>query len=298
MNRTELEAKVTDRLIAALERGTVPWQRPWAASGNVPTSVASGKPYRGINTLLLWAAQVDGGYDAPLWMTYKQAQALGGNVRKGEKGTTVVFWRIVERVEDGTAKKFPLLRTFTVFNVAQTEGVELPPRFAKLTVVGEPVPVLDGAKAALDAYVDGPTVTHVRQDRAFYRPSTDSVTLPQLDQFETPEGYASTLFHELVHSTGHASRLARDTEGACFGNETYAKEELVAEIGAAMLAAVVGVDVQVEQSAAYVASWLRALKDDRSLLISAAQQAQKAVDRIVPPVAVEVEADADVDVAA
>lgn len=288
--RRDIASEVTDRIIASLEAGTVPWAKPWTAAGLLPTSIASGKPYRGINVWLLSLTALERGYSSPYWLTFRQAQERGGSVRKGEKGTLVVFWKLldVDRKDEAsgetTKAKIPLMRHFTVFNLEQTEGVKLPARFDLATDDAEPVAVDAAVTAVLEGYVDGPTVRYVRQDRAMYSPTDDVITLPELDQFKSSAGFASTAFHELSHSTGHASRLDRfDRSGAPqhFGSERYAKEELVAEMGAAMLGAIASVDVELDQSAAYVANWLEALSNDRSLVVSAAQLAQKAVDRIL-----------------
>lgn len=277
MSRSEIEAKVTDTIIEALEQGVVPWQKPWTGADGRAKSLSSKKHYRGINTLVLDAAAILGGFSSPWWGTYKQIKALGGNVRKGEQGTAIVLWKVFEKEqEDGTTKRIPMLRYFTVFNADQADGLELPEEDK-----GEPVEVAEAVQDVLARYEDGPKVTHRRGDRAFYSPDADAITLPELDQFHSETALVATMFHELIHSTGHSSRLDR-LEGGSFGCESYAQEELVAEMGAAMLAATVGIEVEISNSASYVASWLKVLKNDRSLLIKAAQQAQKAVDRVYP----------------
>ncbi len=267
---------VTDRIIAAMENGVVPWRKPWTGSGG-PTSLTTGKPYRGINSLILEVVAMSEGYDLPLWGTYKQAQALGGNVRKGEKGTPVVLWKPMEKEkEDGSTESFMMMRYFTVFNVAQMENIEIPEKFL---VKREPVAVLDGVAEAL-AYPGGPDVRHAQQDQAYYSSAKDEIVLPLLEQFTSPERYAATALHEVTHSTGHADRLDRGL-GNTFGCEKYAQEELVAEIGAAMLATHLGIEVQWEQHAAYLTSWLKVLKEDRKMIVQAAQKAQKAVDHVL-----------------
>lgn len=289
--RRDVAEDVTDRILAALESGTVPWARPWSAAGIAPTSAATGRPYRGINTWLLAVESLEHGYGSPLWLTFKQARALGGSVRKGEHGTLVVFWKLLDVTRENATtgepepRKVPMMRGYYVFNLDQCDGVKLSPKLARLVATDrEPVVVDDAVSDVLAGYRNGPELEHRAQDRAFYVPSTDRITLPVLESFQDSAGYAGTLFHELVHSTGHESRLARferTGEPQHFGSERYAREELVAEMGAAILAATVGVDVPTDNTAAYVASWLRALRDDRSLVISAAQYAQKAVDRIL-----------------
>ena len=285
MDRTAIEEKVTQGIIDRLEAGVAPWTRPWTTDGYLPTSLSTGKVYRGINTLILASATADHEYTSPLWATYKQIGALGGQVRKGEKSTAIVFWNIVKREDrvDGedVVRRFPLLRYYNVFNVEQADGLTLPPRFTKER---EPVEFDEALDTVVDGYVDGPTLTYAAQGRAFYVPSEDRVTLPKREQFDSSEGYAETLFHELTHSTGHPTRCNRFTAtggSGSFGCKSYAEEELVAEMGSALLAAHTGVTINLDNSAAYVQSWLRTLKDDRSLVIKAAQKAQKAVDRIL-----------------
>ena len=285
MNKKDIEEKVTNRIIEQLESGVAPWSKPWLSAGLLATSASTGKPYRGINQFLLGLETFLEGYQSPFWATFKQIQALGGRVKKGSSSTSVVFWKLLERDgDDESTTKIPVMRYFNVFNLDQTDGVELPEKLAELERSRfklEPVKVDEGVELAVKSYVDPPVIEHVPGDRAYYQPSEDVINLPSLKQFEQPEGYASTLFHELVHSTGHESRLNRLDDKARFGCESYAQEELVAEIGAQMLGANVGVDVSIEQSAAYVQSWLKVLQDDRSLIVKAAQQAQKAVDRIL-----------------
>ena len=293
--RRDVEAEITARVIEALEGGTVPWSKPWTAAGLLPTSFSTGRAYRGINVWLLSMTAAAKGYGSPYWLTYRQAEEHGGNVRKGEKGTLVVFWKILKVADkDPAAKKdatknVPLMRHYVVFNLEQTENVAVPPRFAPVEQP-EPPSIDEAVGEVLAGYVDGPSLRHVISDRAYYSPSDDAITLPEQAQFATGAGYASTLFHELTHSTGHPSRLdrfVRDGEPQHFGSEKYAREELVAEMGAAMLGAITGVDTQTDQNAAYVANWLGALKGDKSLVVSAAQKAQKAVDRIMPVAATE-----------
>lgn len=277
MNRADIQTKVTDTIIASLEAGSVPWRQPWQ-SLNQPANLATKNLYRGINVLVLWATAYERGYTSPYWLTYKQATEAGGQVRKGEKSTAIVFWKLLDKDDE----RIPLLRYYNVFNVAQVDGLNLP-EDTRTKVSPDQIP--DAVQTVLDSYQGRPTVSHgTSLGRAFYRPSTDEIHLPNVGDFHTPEGYAETLFHELAHSTGHPSRLARDNDGACFGNETYAKEELVAEITAAMLAARTGITWDVQNTAAYVQNWLNVLKGDRNMVISAAQQAQKAVDWILPDV--------------
>jgi hypothetical protein len=280
MTTNETTEKVTNAIIEALEAGVVPWRKPWTTTGGgLPANYSTGKAYRGINILNLWCIGAAKGYSSDLWLTYKQAEELGGQVRKGEKAAPVVFWKILDVAckvnPDNDPKKISLMRTYSLFNLEQIGGIEIPKIEER-----EPVDILGAEIAILEAYQGRPSVTNVRGDRAYYSPALDTITLPARDQFDTAAGYFETLAHELSHSTGHADRLGRfeRDDSTAFGCATYAKEELVAEISAAILAATYGVQIETEQTAAYVGSWLKALKDDRSLLVSAAQAAQKAAD--------------------
>lgn len=281
MNRTEVESKVTDAIVASLDSGVAPWTKPWVTmGGDVPLSLSTVRPYRGSNMMVLSLFQQLEGYESPFWGTFRQVNEMGGKVRKGEQSTSVVFWKIIEK---DNGDKIPVGRYYNVFNLEQTDGVELPPRARNLVESDrEPVAVSEAVGSVIAGYVDGPAVKHVRGDKAFYSPTHDEISLPALDQWDTEDGYVATLFHELIHSTGHSDRLGRIASGSVrFGCEEYAEEELVAEIGAQMLAASVGISLEIERSAAYVGNWLRVLKDDRGLILKAAQRAQKAVDRVL-----------------
>ena len=274
---------VTDRITALLESGVIPWRKGWTTTG-VPRNLASGKAYRGINIWLLSSA----GFTSPYWLTFNQAQARGGHVRKGEKGSVAIFWKLFQRKEDGSqpttgqeaGRMLPLLRKYTVFNVEQCDGLTDVPTVEAKTQEHEPIAE---AEALWQAWTDKPTVTH-QGNAAVYRREADAITMPPRPQFETPEDYYSTLFHEGTHATGHSARLARATllESARFGSQTYSKEELVAELGSAYLCGMCGiVDRTLDNSAAYLASWLKAFRDDKTLIVHAAANAQKAADYIL-----------------
>jgi antirestriction protein ArdC len=270
---------ITERIVSQLEAGTVPWRKPWKAqNGGNPANFGSRKVYRGINWFLLSFSP----YSCPFWLTYKQAAELKGNVRKGEKGTPVVFWNWVdsktEKDATGKPKKIPFLKYYTVFNVEQCEGIEWKPE----TIEGADFNPISEAESIVRAMPRAPALAH-GGDRAYYRPSTDSVQMPKAETFDTAGNYYSTLFHELAHSTGHASRLNRKgvAELAAFGGETYAKEELVAEMGAAFLCAVSGIDNTLPASASYIQGWLKQLKEDAKLVVHAAAQGQRAADFIL-----------------
>jgi antirestriction protein ArdC len=271
--KNQLAERVTQRIIDQLESGVVPWQKPWTVDGLLPTSGASKKTYRGINTLILSTVQFAEGYKSPYWLTYKQAEKEGAHVRKGEKATPIVFWKVIDKPEakEDESSKYVVSRSYNVFNLDQIEGLEIEtPEF-----VIEPPDQIQ--RRVLSGYEKAPQVIYAAQGRASYSPALDRVTLPPYSAFNSNTGHLATLFHELVHSTGHESRLNRFAKTG-LPNEEYAEEELVAEIGAAILNGYFGLDVQHEQSASYIASWLSVLKNDRNLLVNAAQKAQKAVD--------------------
>ena len=274
---------ITARVIAALEEGTIPWEKPWiSVRGEFPTSLQTGKPYRGVNVWMLSLTAQLAGYSSPYWVTYKQAKERGGSVRKGEKGTQVVLFKPISKEIEGEngeteEKTWWLLRSFTVFNLDQTDGIEMPQE--------EPLPERDpihDCEAIVTGYLQGPDIRH-GGNSAHYSPSLDYVQMPKSGQFDSSESYYGTLFHELAHSTGHKDRLNRDTltSPLPFGSEDYSKEELIAEMSAAMLSGVAGIEVPVERHAGYIQHWLKVLKDDKKLVVQAAAKAQKASDLIL-----------------
>lgn len=270
----DIYAEVTARIIQQMENGRIPWQKPWIASGCC-ISHATGKPYSLLNQMLLGK---EGEY-----VTYKQCQQEGGRVRKGEKASMVVFWKFIEQEDDETHEKKQVLflRYYSVFHLDQCEG--LTAKYDKpLPQCANPCQTADRIISDYCAR-EGVSITHEAGDRAFYRPATDNITLPHMAQFATTAEYYSTAFHELTHSTGHASRLNRLEKTAFFGNEAYSKEELIAEIGAATLVHHAGLETphSFTNSAAYIQSWLQALRNDKRLIVSAAGKAEKAVDLIL-----------------
>jgi antirestriction protein ArdC len=282
---------ITGQIVEQLERGVVPWARPWKVDGLAPSNLVSRRPYRGINVFLLAFRAAT----TPWWLTFRQAKALGGTVRAAERSTPVIFWRWIDRRgrevegEDAGAHddgrrgdRIPVLRYYSVFNLDQTHGID--PRkvpCADACAVTE-VPT---AEEIVAGFPDPPTIEHRAQPRAFYRPATDSVTMPLRAAFDRTEGYYSTLFHELTHATGHAKRLARPSfdknHAAPFGSEPYAREELVAELGAAFLCGEAGIAPDIANSAAYIDHWRQHLSRDARLVVTAAQQAQRAADYIL-----------------
>ena len=275
--RSSVYDQITDRIIAMLESGTVPWRKPWKSESIFPRNLVSKKAYRGINVFLLHAM----GYESPFWLTFRQALELGGNVRKGEKACPVVFWKRIdiEGRELGEKQKIPMLRYYHVFNLAQCDGIKI-----------FPAPAIDTPSISLPAkpeeillhMPERPEIQHGMR-KAYYSLSADIVGMPDKSQFETGAAYYATLFHELVHSTGHRTRLNRPTvtENAGFGSDPYSKEELIAEMGAAFLCGQAGIESTLENSAAYLAGWLEQLRNDKTLIIQAAAQAQKAADFIL-----------------
>jgi len=262
--------EVTDRIMAALETGAAPWHRPWSSAGG-PVSL-DGRPYRGINIFLLGLAS----YGDPRWGTYNAVKRHGGQVRKGERATRVILWKPVrgkeadEKGENGR-DAYLLLRTYSVFNADQCDGL---PELVREEREHTPI---EAAEALVVGWGMRPPI-HYGKSQAYYDPRDDSIGMPDAETFLSAEGFYSTQFHELTHATGHESRLKR-IEPALHGLDPYAREELVAEMGAAMLCGLSGID-NLDQSAAYVEGWLSALANDKKLVIKAAAAAQKAVDLI------------------
>jgi antirestriction protein ArdC len=272
--------RVTATIIEALERGVRPWAPSWDTPGGLGVLPirATGEAYRGVNVLLLWGSAAAQGFDQPRWMTFKQAQAAGGCVRKGEKGTKVVYaGRIVREGEadDGADDQvIPFLKGYTVFNVAQVEG--LGAEWFVTPPAPRPEPERDAAAEAFFAAV-GADVRH-HGARAYYDRDADAITLPPLAAFHDAEGYYATRAHETVHWTGHERRLGREF-GKRFGDQAYAAEELVAEIGAAFVCAQLGLSAEPrEDHSAYLAGWLKCLKADKRAIFTAASAAQAACD--------------------
>lgn len=269
---------VTDRIIAELKAGTVPWHKPWTCA-QPAISHTTGKAYSLLNQLLL------GGRSGE-YLTFNQAAKEGGRVKKGEKASMVVFWKwlTVEDEDTGEEKEIPFLRYYNVFHVDQCEGIQ--PRFrASETLPVDPAQANEVAEDAIQDYLHRSGVKLVSREssEAFYRPSTDTVVLPLRAQFSDTAEYYSTAFHELTHSTGHPKRLNRITETARFGSAPYSREELCAELGASFILNRLGLetDGSFRNNAAYIEHWLGVLKEDKRLLVSAAGQADKAVHLIL-----------------
>jgi antirestriction protein ArdC len=266
--------RITDRITALLEQGTVPWQKPWKARTGLPRNFVSKNPYRGINVFLLLAMM----YESPFWLTFRQVSQLGGSVRKGEKACPVVFWKQTtgEDKKTGEEKKKYLLRFYHVFNVSQCDGLKISAEPVQENVIAKPEDIV--------AQMPQPPILKHGMTHAYYSPMEDCVGLPPRERFERTEGYYATVFHELVHSTGHEKRLKRSTltEKSGFGSNPYCKEELIAEMGAAFLCGLAEIGERtIDNSAAYLKGWLEQLRNDKTLIVQAAAQAQKAADFIL-----------------
>lgn len=276
--------KINERIFELLEKGVVPWHQPWKGGRSAaPANFGSKRNYRGINVFLLRAM----GFSSRYWLTYNQATEKGGQVRKGEKGCPVVFWKWLEKEEtnqqtgEKVTGRIPLLRYYTVFNLEQIEGIDNPDTIPETDLLDfDPIEAADGVVQAMP---QRPVIIH-NEPRAYYRPATDQINMPRPELFESEEFYYQTLFHEMTHATGHESRLFRRPSAVIrhFGDKEYSQEELVAEMGAAYLCGHCGIIQQNEESsAAYIANWLQVLKNNKKMLINAAAQAQKAADFII-----------------
>jgi antirestriction protein ArdC len=278
MNRDIYES-ITARFIEQLKRGTVPWQKPWFGVQNI----ASRKPYRGVNSLLLGSTD----YQSPFWMSFRQALDLGGNVKRGEKSTPVIYYKILEKRDaagnivvraNGKPARVPFVRWANVFNLDQTEGIAAP-----AITANQGMPPRERAAAIVENARLCPI--HHAGFAAFYSPTDDVIRIPAPSTFHSQEDYFHTVYHELTHASGHSTRLDREgvTQQARFGSEKYSKEELTAELGAAFLSNEAGIldSVRFENSAAYLGSWIKKLENDPKLIVSAASQAQKASDFIM-----------------
>lgn len=282
-SRVDVYTRVTDRIIADLERGVRPWLKPWSA-GNTEGRItrplrANGIPYRGINILLLWGETIDRGYASNMWMTYRQAVELKAHVRKGEHGSLVVYadrFTTTETNDSGEdiEREIPFMKGYTVFNTEQIEG--LPAHYYPAPVpAGEKLALIDCAELFFSA--TGATFLH-GGNRAFYAPGLDVIRLPPPEAFRDAESYAATKAHELTHWTAHPARLDR-VLGKRFGDRAYAAEELIAELGAAFLCADLGVTPEPRADhAAYLDHWLAVLKADKRAIFTAAAHAQRAAD--------------------
>lgn len=277
--KLDVYAIVTDRIIELLESGTVPWQKPWTEAG-VPANLLSMRPYRGINLWLLLSLN----YERNLFLTWDQLKKIGASVKKGEVGHVVIYWKTPPKNEDVVdgekEKKVPLLRYYKVFNIEQCR--DLPEGLVEPITLKEHDPILE-CEAIVSNMPKSPLLAFTGK-KAYYDIEKDAVVLPQLKNFKNSESFYSTLFHELVHSTGHEKRLNRKTitEMQEFGSEAYSIEELVAELGSAYLSSFTGIlNAEIGNKAAYINGWLAKLKNDKRFMVQASGQAQRAVDFII-----------------
>jgi antirestriction protein ArdC len=283
-NNKDVYSRITDKIVAALEQGTRPWIQPWAC-GHVAGPVSrplrgNGVPYAGINVLVLWATAMEKGYAAPIWMTFRQAKEFGAHVKKGEKGSLVVYANTITRTEEDengeeSERTIPFMKGYTVFNVEQIEGLpahftaEAPPRL-------NPEQRIARAERIFECL--GADIRH-GGNSAYYAPGPDHVQMPDFTAFESAESYYATLAHECTHWTRHEKRLDRDLGRKSWGDAGYAMEELVAELGAAFVCADLKLTLEPrEDHAAHIAGWLKVLKEDKRAVFTAAAHAQKAAD--------------------
>jgi len=268
---------VTEQVIKSLESGVAPWRKPW--SSEMPENLLSQKRYRGLNVFML-ATQ---GFESKYWLTLNQANSIGGKIKAGSKSSLVTFWNVGEEkinAKTGKLQKPFLLRYYRVFNLCQTEGIDLP-RAVFERNKRNAFEAIETAESLAESMPNPPAFEQA--DAAWYRPSSDTVGMPARSLFHSPAEYYSTLFHELTHSTGHASRLHREDfdKPSHFGSESYSKEELIAEMGAAFLCGISGIEREtLSNSASYLQNWISRLKADSKLILSAASAAQKAADYI------------------
>lgn len=285
IEKQDVYTRVTNRIISDLEKGVRTWMKPWCGENGANSIIRplrhNSLPYRGINILMLWGAAIERGYSNPTWMSYRQAQELGGQVRKGEKGSIVVYANTItktEENEDGQEEERSIayMKGYTVFNVEQIDGLP-----AQYTLKREPVTAPAAQRIEHAERFFGATGATIRHggNSAYYAANTDHIQMPPFEAFIDAESHAATLAHELTHWTKHPSRLNRDLGRKSWGDEGYAREELVAEMGAAFLCADLHITPEIrEDHAAYIAHWLKVLKNDKRAIFSAAAQAQKATD--------------------
>lgn len=272
-----LHKEITDRIVARLRNGVVPWRQPWSGQGFgvMPRNALTQRAYSGANVILLWSRAQESGFQAPLWLTFKQALELGGNVRKGEKGETVIYVsKVIREDDDGVRRAIPFLKAYTVFNVAQCDNLPakvLDPNGAQR--VANPNTRDDIADAFIAA--TGADYRH-GEARAYYQPAGDFVNMPAFETFTNASRYYGVAFHELGHWTGADKRLAR-TFGKRFGDRSYAVEELVAELTSAFLCGEFGFDND-GADADYIATWIKLLTDHEKVIVAAAAAASRAVE--------------------
>ncbi|WP_291727982.1 ArdC family protein [Bernardetia sp.] len=277
MSKQNIYDAVNERIIAKIKEGVAPWRKTWAG-GLLPHNY-DGRQYHGVNVLLLSMTE----FENPIFMTYKQAQEAGGQVKKGSKGTKVVYFNVLQKEDkNGDIDKIPFMKQYTVFNIAQIEGLELPDFASHHSIMNdnERISLCEGVVQNMQ---NAPKIEENKGNNCLYNALNDIVKMPLIEEFESSEEYYCNLFHELAHSTGHKDRLDRKEVSALGRTKTdYAKEELVAEITAAFLCATTGIENKtIDNSASYLASWLKVLKDNHKFFFQSAAKAQKAADYIL-----------------
>lgn len=279
---SDLYAVITSQIVELLKQGVIPWHSGIVGDSSQPRNYQTERPYRGLNILLLNATARVHGYHSPYWLTFNQVRAKGGHVRKGEQATLVIFWKLLQIEDEENKRTVPVLRYYHVFNLEQTQGLpaqEVPP---EQQISFNPIAE---AERIIRDYEGRPEIIH-EGNAAYYRPAVDKIVIPPPERFAPREEYYATLFHELIHSTGHAERLNRTGEHPTEQHRTpeYAKEELIAEMGAAFLCGHCHIaQAVIQNQAAYIEGWLRLLGQDHRLIVTAASAAQKAVDWILEP---------------
>lgn len=273
---------VTDRIISMLEKGEIPWKKPWTGNLGTPLSFNTGKPYQGINRLLL--DPMFTGFVSPYWLTMNQIQKQGGTLKAGSKSQIVTHFQWKEKETEAGVKKFASFRYFRMFNLDQTEGIKAPEGTDVQIVPHNPI---ESCERMVLAWNNRPTIRTAVEGRCYYQPSNDTIVMMPLETFSTAEGYYATLFHEMIHSTGHPDRL--DRLGVPGDRKAYAEEELTAEIGSQFLCERVGINNTDlgDNATAYIQNWLKVLKNNPTMVVHAASRAQKAADLIAAHETVE-----------
>lgn len=296
MQKFDIYEMVTNLIVERLEAGVVPWQMPWKSGGGIPRNLITKKPYRGFNFWYLLSF----GFDRPWFLTFNQAKELGGTIKKGSKSFLVVFWKLFDVEKNGATEQVPMLRYYRVFHIDQVEGIPAN-KIPDTTAHDHDFNPITACEQLVRRWIDCPTI-ETGKDKACYIPLYDKVEIPSPRNFFEDEHYYSTLFHELVHATGHRKRLDRHSKFSDlrFGSRDYSQEELVAEMGASYLCGLTEIEnVIIENSAAYINSWLGKLKADKKFIVQAASDAQKAVDYILEhqyvPAGVEVETEKEAE---
>ena len=277
MKRFDIYEMVTNLIIERLEKGVVPWQMPWKTANSIPRNLVSKKAYRGFNFWYLLSF----GFERPYFLTFNQVKDLGGKIKKGSQSYLVVFWKLIDCEKDGEVEEIPFLRYYRVFHIDDVEGIDVN-KIPENKSHDHDFSPIERCEKLVDSWMDCPVIK-TGKNKACYIPALDMIHMPSPRAFFKDEEFYSTLFHEIVHSTGHEKRLNRHEKfsNLQFGSKDYSQEELVAEMGAAYLCGINGIEnTTIDNSAAYIQSWLKKLKSDNKFIIQASSYAQRAVDYI------------------